>query len=385
MAAGSSAPELFTSIVATFFIVNEGGVGAIIGSAIFNILVIVGATCVFAGQVLIIWWYPVARDCSFYMLSIAELAYFIMDDETVQWWEALIMFGTYCVYCVYMKYNERVARLIKGGIQVDVEVDVKQSPRAVRTDGLSMTVVIPVDGARKDSVGTENSVSTVATETSLTGATHSAGGGDEGQTHKPGQWIDLRDEASPEQNEGSRKCVVDPVKLVWGKVMPSPKRYWSLFFMSILNIAICTYIMVDAVNRSGCNLNVSPLIMGLIFLAAGTSIPDALGSIAVAKQGEGDMAVANALGSNVFDILLGLGVPWLISAALGQEVTFKNASTDLLYWICVLVGVVVLFIAALIFNGWKLNKTVGVLLMTLYVIHVSIALIGTFNIPLPIV
>merc|ERR1719421_2785298 len=62
MAAGSSAPELFTSIVATFLIVNEGGVGAIIGSAIFNILVIVGATCAFAGQELLIWWYPLARD-----------------------------------------------------------------------------------------------------------------------------------------------------------------------------------------------------------------------------------------------------------------------------------------------------------------------------------
>merc|ERR1719515_705940 len=55
MAAGSSAPELFTSIVATFLIVNEGGVGTIIGSAIFNILVIVGATCAFAGQELLIW------------------------------------------------------------------------------------------------------------------------------------------------------------------------------------------------------------------------------------------------------------------------------------------------------------------------------------------
>merc|ERR1719506_2678411 len=80
MAAGSSAPELFTSIVATFLIVNEGGVGAIIGSAIFNILVIVGATCAFAGQVLEIWWYPLARDCSFYVVSILELALFIMDD-----------------------------------------------------------------------------------------------------------------------------------------------------------------------------------------------------------------------------------------------------------------------------------------------------------------
>merc|ERR1719235_2551817 len=100
MAAGSSAPELFTSIVATFLIVNEGGVGTIIGSAIFNILVIVGATCAFAGQELDIWWYPLARDCSFYSLAIAELAVVLMDEK-VEWYEGLVMFLTYCAYCIY--------------------------------------------------------------------------------------------------------------------------------------------------------------------------------------------------------------------------------------------------------------------------------------------
>merc|ERR1719305_1450875 len=81
MAAGSSAPELFTSLVATFLIVNEGGVGTIIGSAIFNILVIVGATCIFAGQELMIWWYPLARDCAFYLVAIIELAIALIDSE----------------------------------------------------------------------------------------------------------------------------------------------------------------------------------------------------------------------------------------------------------------------------------------------------------------
>merc|ERR1719487_3086484 len=78
MAAGSSAPELFTNVVATFLIVNEGGVGTIIGSAIFNILVIVGATCFFAqdGE-LKIWWYPLARDSAFYLLAIFELFIFV--------------------------------------------------------------------------------------------------------------------------------------------------------------------------------------------------------------------------------------------------------------------------------------------------------------------
>lgn len=52
--------------------------------------------------------------------------------------------------------------------------------------------------------------------------------------------------------------------------------------------------------------------MGLVVVAAGTSIPDALSSILVARDGYGDMAVSNAIGSNVFDINLGLGAPFLL-------------------------------------------------------------------------
>merc|ERR1719453_616865 len=105
--------------------------------------------------------------------------------------------------------------------------------------------------------------------------------------------------------------------------MPDADRHCALLFsLSVLFIGLSTYLMVDATNRIGIILKAPPLFMGLIFLAAGTSIPDALGSVAVAKQGEGDMAVANSLGSNVFDILLGLGVPWLLRNMMGKKVLF---------------------------------------------------------------
>ena len=56
--------------------------------------------------------------------------------------------------------------------------------------------------------------------------------------------------------------------------------------------------------------------MGVTVLAAGTSVPDAIGSLLVARDGQGDMAVSNAIGSNVFDILLGLGLPWTLSGLI---------------------------------------------------------------------
>ena len=46
-------------------------------------------------------------------------------------------------------------------------------------------------------------------------------------------------------------------------------------------------------------------IMGLTVLAAGTSIPDLITSVLVARKGYGDMAVSSSVGSNLFDVTIG--------------------------------------------------------------------------------
>merc|ERR1711998_724958 len=86
--------------------------------------------------------------------------------------------------------------------------------------------------------------------------------------------------------------------------------------MSIVWIALLSYFMATWSTAIGCMLNFNAGLMGLTLVAAGTSIPDALGSITVAREGHGDMAVSNAIGSNVFDIFLGLGLPWFTSIAI---------------------------------------------------------------------
>ena len=85
---------------------------------------------------------------------------------------------------------------------------------------------------------------------------------------------------------------------------------------------------------------VPEIVTGIVIIAAGTSVPDAVSSVLVAQEGKGkfssyvpslvssiltlpsvcivcweagDMAVANVLGSNVFNIFLGLGLPWTIN------------------------------------------------------------------------
>ena len=85
------------------------------------------------------------------------------------------------------------------------------------------------------------------------------------------------------------------------------KKKWYIitFFGSIIWIAIFAYLMVWWANQTGETIGIPSSVMGLTILAAGTSIPDLITSVIVAKKGFGDMAVSSSVGSNIFDITVG--------------------------------------------------------------------------------
>ena len=65
MAAGGSAPELFTSFMGVFVAKSDVGIGTIVGSAVFNVLFVI-ALCAFAAPGLALTWWPLCRDCGGY-------------------------------------------------------------------------------------------------------------------------------------------------------------------------------------------------------------------------------------------------------------------------------------------------------------------------------
>lgn len=135
--------------------------------------------------------------------------------------------------------------------------------------------------------------------------------------------------------------------------------------------------MVEWASDIGCILKIPDTIMGVTVLAAGTSIPDAMSSIVVAKQGMGDMAVANAVGSNVFDIWLGLGLPWLLVIPFkGEKGGQYNevANSQLTPNVLILFGVLVLYLAVVIFCKFKLYPKIG------YVFLISYGFYALYNI-----
>merc|ERR1719145_58515 len=96
----------------------------------------------------------------------------------------------------------------------------------------------------------------------------------------------------------------------------------ATFLISLCWIAGFSFFLVYCVEILGEVLGIHIIVMGFTVLAAGTSIPDLVSSMAVARAGEGDMAVSSSIGSNIFDILVGLPIPWVI------KIVFKDVAIE---------------------------------------------------------
>lgn len=112
MAAGGSAPELATSIIGVFLAKSEVGVGTIVGSAVFNILFVIGMCAMFSHGVLHLTWWPLFRDSFFYSVSLALLIGFFQDKH-IQWYESLTMMIMYSLYVLFMKFNSKIESWVK--------------------------------------------------------------------------------------------------------------------------------------------------------------------------------------------------------------------------------------------------------------------------------
>ena len=118
--------------------------------------------------------------------------------------------------------------------------------------------------------------------------------------------------------------------------------------------------VVDSASVIATSFGISATLVGLTICSVGTSLPELVTSIVAARKNELDMAVGNVVGSNVFNILMVLGI-----AATVSPIAFLTEN---------IIDIVVLLVFSLI--TWvlcvtqkKLSKKEGILMLTLYVIY----------------
>ena len=120
-------------------------------------------------------------------------------------------------------------------------------------------------------------------------------------------------------------------------------------------------------------LGMSQLVIGLTVVAIGTSLPELATSVAASLQGKSDIAVGNAVGSNIFNILLVLGLSSAVSPA-GTAVS-QNA---IAFSIPVMIAASVMCLP-ICFTGNRISRREGGLLLASYLLYVCYLVASATN------
>ncbi|XP_034019748.1 sodium/potassium/calcium exchanger 2-like [Thalassophryne amazonica] len=576
MAAGGSAPELFTSLIGVFIAHSNVGIGTIVGSAVFNILFVIGMCAIFSREMLNLTWWPLFRDVTFYIVHLIMLIVFFVDNM-ILWWESILLVLGYVGYVSFMKFNSKIEQMVKtwlnkhmsivkvwtaeepekereaptppvppapvppapppenkpepaphpgspqhsktpsesqdnkmklrvrptlqrGGstaslhntslrstifqlmihtleplgedrelrdaltvmsegrgqcrgkhksstirarlfkftvmnkvkplnVSVTEKSDRKSQRRHSEVSGFVFFPLL-LDGELKpkaeqtsDSTGPPGGAAAEAStsqppkndektekpadqaETTKPSGSESSGdntedeSGDEGSSDSSRSGGD--DENGEEKEKDEEEEENEPLSLDWPETSrkqatylfllpimfplwltlpdvrnPASKRYFAITFIgSILWIAVFSYLMVWWAHQVGETVGISEEIMGLTILAAGTSIPDLITSVIVARKGLGDMAVSSSVGSNIFDITVGLPIPWLIYTLIhnGEPVT---VSSNGLFCAIVLLFLMLLFvIIAIAACRWRMSRKLGLTMFVLYFVFLILSVL----------
>ena len=118
-------------------------------------------------------------------------------------------------------------------------------------------------------------------------------------------------------------------------------------------------------------LHISEEIIGLTIVAIGTSLPELVTSIVAARKGENDIAVGNAIGSNIFNIILILGFCSILAPAVVTD-------SSLLDVIIALFSGIVVFVFA--FKSYKINRWQGIVMVSLYALYLTFLVLRELSI-----
>ena len=139
-----------------------------------------------------------------------------------------------------------------------------------------------------------------------------------------------------------------------------------LSVIGILGIVIGGDMVVDSATSIATLFGMSANLVGLTIVAIGTSLPEFVTSIVAIKKGETEIAIGNVIGSNIFNILLVLGLATFIS-----PITISTlALIDIIFMLCITI-LLYLFMK----KDYSLLKKHGIILVGIYIVYMSYTII----------
>jgi len=152
------------------------------------------------------------------------------------------------------------------------------------------------------------------------------------------------------------------IKVQTGKTMK------NIFFivLGIIGVVAGAWMLIESAVCMADFFGVPQIVIALSMVAVGTSLPELVVSSMAAYKGESDIAVGNVLGSNVFNILLILGVAALF-IPLKAFVSLDHI---------IILSVVTLFIFPIIYTGHKISRIEGVFMLIIYSVFIWYTFLG---------
>ncbi len=144
--------------------------------------------------------------------------------------------------------------------------------------------------------------------------------------------------------------------------LEAPQSIWvgiGFFAAGLVALVVGSRLLISGATEIALQLGISEAVIALTLVAVGTSLPELATSVVAAVRGHSDVAVGNAVGSNLFNILGILGLTSLVRPIAVAE---QIARFDV--W--VMVAVAVLVTAVLLGKG-RIGRLVGAVFVALYV------------------
>lgn len=282
VAMGTSMPEFCVSMVSALKGTPDLAVGNVVGSNTLNTLLIVGCSALVAP--IMVKRSSVKRDIPFAVVASLLMLLFCLDGAIGRVDAAVLFAG----FCLFMFVTLKYAKTTEG------------PAAAVATSGAATTTGISEASTSQPSSSEASSSETSAPEASSSETS--------------------AQEASQASGTSMLKAVV-------------------MLVVGLLCLIAGSNMFVDNASFVASSLGVSDAVIGLTIVAGGTSMPELATSMVSAKKGNSDIAIGNVIGSNVFNILMIIGItglvkPMHIAGITTLDLIMMLASMLLMWFFC---------------------------------------------------
>ena len=425
-----SAPELCICFTGFLLADSAVGLGNVLGAGALNALFLTGLCAILAKTNLELHWWPLARDFIFNSIMLGILSESLYNRR-VSILDACLIIGVYLLYLVFMYFNEKVEKVVKKYLNLPYEGDQKEyhplPERPFPCRRKSITELEPYLPAKlRYEKGVLAKVTRNVYQQQLK-FTAEEGASDllkhfkraglvvlraleeqsrclvrykesrglyqpyQNETHEP-ENSDERDSlmklanlhrsmrllttVSASRSLFSRisRWMMTPVALSVRLTVPTNPRLWVLGgLMCFAWISGFAYLVVWWSHAISLAFDAHDSLLGMVFLAPGTTFPDLYNIVQATLQGKSEVALSTSVSSNILNIAIGLGLPLFIYTLTWGD--FKTDSGALFVASCVQIGMV--FVAFLFIGGfkWQLNRSLGKVMFAFYIVYVVIYLV----------